>query len=344
VSTVLVTGGTGYVASWAIVRLLQEGHQVRTTIRSIDKGPQLRDAVASLVDPDDQLTTYAADLLSDHGWADALANVDYVLHVASPLGGAKGDPDTLIRPAREGALRVLRFAIDARVVRVVMTSAAAASTPANTLAADTTDETLWTDPNGKQLSVYQRSKVLAERAAWDYMAEQSAGQPGATTLTTILPGAVFGPIVSTASRGSTNIIERILTGHMPGLPDIRLEVVDVRDLVDLHIRAMTAPDAAGQRFLAVSGDLVSMRDIGTLLSRSLGPTAAKVPTRRIPDLAIRVAAWFQEDMRTLSSALGRRHQHTSKKAQEVLGWKPRPANETILDTAHSLIEHHVVPT
>ncbi|MFT4263433.1 MAG: NAD-dependent epimerase/dehydratase family protein [Nocardioides sp.] len=340
-STVLVTGGTGYVASWAIVRLLEEGHDVRTTVRSLDKEEAVRAAVATLVDPGDRLGFHVADLLDDRGWAQALDGVAYVLHVASPLGGADGDPETLIRPAREGALRVLRHAVDAGVERVVMTSAAAAATPADTTTPATTDETLWTDPEGRQLSVYQRSKVLAERAAWDYLAER-ADNPGATTLTTILPGAVFGPIVSTASRGSTDIVERMLTGRMPGLPDIRLEVVDVRDLVDLHLLAMTAPEAGGQRFLAVSGELMSLRDMGALLRESLGETAGRVPTRRIPGFAIKVAARFQEDMRTLASALGRRHQHSAAKARALLGWEPRPAARTILDTAQSLVEHGVV--
>lgn len=339
-STVLVTGGTGYVASWAIVRLLEAGHDVRTTVRSLAKEPQVRESVATLIDPGQRLTFHVADLLADDGWKEALAGTDYVLHVASPLGGANGDPDTLIRPAREGALRVLRHAIDAGVQGVVMTSAAAASTPADTKKEATTDEALWTDPEGKQLSVYQRSKVLAERAAWDFVTEHD----DTPVLTTILPGAVFGPIVSTAARGSTDIIERILTGQMPGLPDIRLEVVDVRDLVDLHILAMDAPEAAGQRFLAVSGELISMRDIGALLRENLGETANKVPTRKIPDIAIRVGARFQEDMRTLASALGRRHQHSSAKARSILSWQPRPAKETILDTAHSLIDHKVVPS
>jgi dihydroflavonol-4-reductase len=335
--TVLVTGGTGYVAGWCIVELLERGYDVRTTVRSLAKGPAVRAAVASAVDPGDRLSFAVADLLSDDGWDEAVRGVDYVLHVASPLGDENSrDPDQLITPAREGALRVLRAATAGGVKRVVMTSAANAASPASYADEGVTDETLWTvdDPS---LPAYRRSKTLAERAAWDFM----AGYSGPTEFTTVLPGAVFGPILSDSNLGSVRIIARMVRGDMPGLPRIGLEVVDVHDLVDLHIRAMTSPDAAGERFLG-TGEFVWMRDIAKTLRDGLGEAGTKVPTRQIPDFLVRLSSIRDRALRSITVSLGRRNRHTTEKARRVLGWVPRPAAETVLACANSLIEHKAI--
>jgi nucleoside-diphosphate-sugar epimerase len=242
--TVLVTGGTGFIARWCIVELLQRGYQVRTTVRSRSREQAVRDAVSRVVDPADPLTCAVADLTSDDGWDAAVAGCDYVLHVASPLGyDGSGD---LITPARDGTLRVLRAATAAGVKRVVMTSAANTASPSSYRDEGVSDETLWTDPDTPGLPAYRISKTLAEQSAWQFMETSS----GATTLTTILPGAVFGPILEPDSVGSVQVIGRLLNGTMRGTPRIGLEVVDVRDIADVHIRAMTEPQAAGERFLA----------------------------------------------------------------------------------------------
>ena len=332
--TVLVTGGTGYVAGWCIVALLERGYRVRATVRGAAKGEPVRDAVATVVAPGDRLEFAVADLTHDEGWDAAMAGVDYVLHVASPLGEENPrDADDLIVPARDGTLRVLRAATAAGVRRVVMTSAANAASPASYTSEGVTDETLWTvdDP---ALPAYRRSKTLAERAAWDFM----AGHHGPTTLTTILPGAVFGPVLSTANLGSVQIIARMLQGRMPGTPKIGLEVVDVRDLVELHLLAMTAPEAGGERFLG-TGEFVWMREIAEALRAKLGPAASKVPTRELPNLAVRVAARFDPSLRAITMSLGRRNRHTTAKARRVLGWTPRPAADTVVGCAQSLLDH-----
>src|SRR5262249_25084771 len=197
--TVLVTGGTGYVAGWCIAELLRRGCDVRTTVRSAAKGDAVRAAVATMVDPGSRLSIATADLTSDEGWDAAVTGVDYVLHVASPLGTLnRTEPDDLIIPPRDGALPVLRAATRAGVERVVLTSAANAASPSSYAADGITDESLWTDPDDRTLIPYRRSKTLAEKAAWDYI----AGYDGPTTLTTILPGAVFGPILTTSNLGS----------------------------------------------------------------------------------------------------------------------------------------------
>ncbi|WP_405057254.1 NAD-dependent epimerase/dehydratase family protein [Kribbella sp. NBC_01505] len=331
--TVLVTGGTGYVGGWAIVALLERGYDVRTTVRSLEKA----DAVRAAVGASERLEFAAADLTKDAGWDDAMLGVDYVLHVASPLGDETStDADALIIPARDGALRVLKAATRAGVKRVVMTSAANAASPTSYKEDSVTDETLWTvdDPS---LPAYRRSKTLAEKAAWDFM----AGYDGPTELTTVLPGAVFGPILTANNVGTTQIIQRMLTGKMPGTPKIGLEVVDVRDLVDLHIRAMVSPEAGGQRFLG-TGEFAWMRDIATALKTKLGDQAKSVSTRQLPNFVVRLASISDPALKAITISLGRRSRHSTAKAERVLGWTARPAAQTVVECAESLIAHGVV--
>ncbi|QIS04665.1 NAD-dependent epimerase/dehydratase family protein [Nocardia brasiliensis] len=335
---VLVTGGTGYIAGWCIVSLLERGYDVRTTVRGPDREQAVIDAVATVIDPAGRLSFAVADLTADDGWADAVRDVDYVLHVASPLGiNAAGDPDAMLATARDGALRVLRAATAAGVRRVVMTSAANAASPSSYATDGCTDETLWTDHDDPTLIPYRRSKTLAERAAWDFIASTD----GTTELTTVLPGAVFGPILSTGTTGSVDIVGRMVSGKMPGVPRIGLEIVDVRDLADIHIKAMTAPAAAGERFLA-TGEFTWMRDMARTLHEGLGPRGKQVSTRQLPDFAVKLAARFSDaPLGEITPALGRRNQHSTDKAKRLLDWQPRPAKQTVLDCANSLIAHSV---
>ncbi|QUQ67235.1 NAD-dependent epimerase/dehydratase family protein [Kutzneria sp. CA-103260] len=334
--TVLVTGGTGYVAGWCVAELVKRGYTVRATVRSAAKGEQVRGAVATEVDPGDRLEFAIADLTSDDGWAEAVAGVDYVLHVASPLGMHGGDAESLIVPARDGTLRVLRAATAAGVKRVVMTSAANTASPSSYQDESVNDETVWTDVNDPTLQPYRRSKTAAEKAAWDFMATYD----GPTTLATVLPGAVFGPLLSANTLGSVQIIGRLLKG-MPGTPRIGFEVVDVRDLADAHIRAMTTPEAAGQRFLA-TGEFMWMLDLARALRDGLGKDAAKAPTHNLPDVAVRGLAKFDGTLKELLPALGRRAVHTTAKAERVLGWKSRPGAEAVVDCGRSLLAHNAV--
>jgi len=333
---VLVTGGNGYVAGWCIVELLKRGYIARTTIRNLSKEPAVRNSIAAAADTRN-LTFFAADLTRDDGWEAALNGCDYVLHVASPLGmNNSRNPNDLIIPAREGTLRVLRAAVATGVKRVVMTSAANAASPSSYAEDSVTDETLWTDPNDPTLIPYRRSKTLAEKAAWEFMKTVE----GDTTLTTILPGAVFGPILSRDNLNSVQVIGKLLRGEMPGIPGIGLEVVDVRDIVDVHLRAMTAQAAAGERFLA-TGELMLLSDMAKALRENLGAPANKVPTRAIPDFIVRLMAIFKPELREITISLGRKNRHITRKAETLLGWKPRPAHETIIDCARSLIEWKV---
>lgn len=335
--TVLVTGASGYIGGWCVVELLRRGFSVRTTVRDLSKEAALRATVASSVKADERLTVHQADLTKDEGWDAALATSDYVLHVASPLGrAATNDKESLVAPARDGTLRVLRAAIAAKVKRVVMTSAATAATPSMSQSDRVSDETTWFDPN-EDVDAYRHSKRLAERAAWDFMAHQS----GDMTLATVLPGAVAGPILSPESVSSAEIILRYLQGRIPANPHFGLQIVDVRDLADLHIRAMRSPDAAGQRFLGV-GEFMWMSEIARTLRSRLGAAADEVPTRDMPDWLYRTFALFDSQLRALTPRLGRMQIHTAAKAKRLLQWQSRPAAETLVDCARSLIDKHLV--
>ena len=311
--TVLVTGGTGFVGGWCIVELLRRGYTVRTTVRNLSREAAARAAIGSAVQIGDRLSFAAADLTNDAGWDAAVAGCDFVLHVASPLGGRSEDTQSLIAPARDGALRVLRAATKAGVKRVVMTSAATAATPSMSGPDRVSDETVWFDPN-EEVDAYRHSKRLAERAAFDFMTSYR----GPTTLATVLPGAVFGPILTAENLGSVDIIRRLLQGRVPANPRFGLQIVDVRDLADLHIRAMTSPAAAGQRFLGV-GEFLWMSEVSASLRAQLGDAADEVPTHTMPDFVFRLLAMFDSSLKTMVPRLGREQRHTAAKAQQVLG-------------------------
>ncbi len=331
--TVLVTGGSGYIAGWCVAGLLQQGYVVRTTVRDLSKEAAVRASLGKITDPGNRLSFYAANLTADAGWDEAVSGCDYVLHVASPLGVADPkDPNDLIIPAREGAKRAVTAAIKADVKRIVLTSSVAATSKGSGGRDWTSDETVWTDLAAPKVSAYAQSKTLAERAAWALIQACS----GQTTLATVNPALVLGPVTSDDFSESVQVVERLLSGRVPGLPRLGFNVVDVRDVADLHIRAMTDPQAAGQRFIAAA-NFAWMGEIAQLLRERLGEDAAKVPTRKVPDCVVRLAGLFDKDLGSVAPSLGHTHDYTCEKAQRLLGWKPRPLEETILDCANSLI-------
>ncbi len=335
--TVLVTGGSGYIGGWCVIGLLQQGYNVRATIRDLSREATVHANLAKVVDPGNRLSFYAANLTEDAGWDAAVEGCDYVLHVASPLGVAEPkDPNELIIPARDGAKRAVGAAIKAGVKRVVMTSSVAATSkggPGDTVS----DETDWTDLKDPGLSAYGQSKTIAERAAWDLIA--SSG--GATTLAVVNPALVLGPVLSGDYSESVQVVERLMSGRVPGLPRLGFNIVDVRDVADLHFRAMTDPQAAGQRFIA-AGEFAWMADLAALLKANLGADAAKVPTRKVPDFVLRIAGLFDKELASVTGGLGRKHDYTTAKAQSLLGWKPRPMQDTVLDCARSLVANGLV--
>jgi dihydroflavonol-4-reductase len=337
VKTVLVSGGSGFLGGWCVVELLQRGYRVRTTVRDPSREPQVRAKVERQVAAGDNLSVLTADLSGDEGWAQAAQGCDCVLHVASPFPAVQPkDPDELIVPAREGTLRVLRASLDAGVGRVVVTSSVAAVGGSTSSSSRPLTEEDWTDAGNPKLTPYTRSKTIAERAAWDLVEQRGEVEK----LAVVNPGAILGPVLGGDGSFSLELIERLLKG-MPGAPRLGYSIVDVRDVADLQIAAMTAPEAGGQRFIAVNR-FMWMTEVAAVLRDRLGPAAAKVPKRSVPDFVVRGIAIFDPSVRTIVGQLGRRVELSSEKAGSLLGWSPRPVEETIVECAQSLADEKVV--
>ena len=328
---VLVTGGTGYLAAWCIVTLLRRGYRVRTTVRDAAKADLVRAAVARGGAAADDLEFAVADLLDDEGWADAMAGCAAVLHVASPLTATK-DAGSVIRPAVDGTLRVLRAARDAGVKRVVYTSSCGAVYYGHPDRTTPFDESDWTVVGGGPMSAYVTSKALAERAAWDFMEAEG----GRLELSVINPAGIFGPALSPEATSSLGLIRTLLAG-MPGVPNLWMGIVDVRDVAELHALALESPEAAGERYIAWGAGPVSMPQIAALLRERLGPDAARVPKRTLPDWLVRLAGRFNTEIDDLVPLLGQRRTATAAKARQQLGWAPRPWQDTIEESASCLI-------
>jgi nucleoside-diphosphate-sugar epimerase len=332
-STVLVTGGSGFIGSHCILQLLAGGHQVRTTVRSLKREGEVRALLKEGgAEPGERLSFTVADLEHDLGWREAVAGCDYVLHVASPLPpNLPRHEDELIVPAREGTLRVLGASRDAGVKRVVVTSSYAAIGYGHKPQAGPFNETNWTDLNGDDVSPYAKSKTLAEHAAWDFIASV-----GGLELSVVNPVGVFGPVLGPDYSTSILLVQRLMDGALPGVPRLYFGVVDVRDVADLHIRAMTHPAAKGERFLATGGDFLSMLEIAKILKGRMGASAKRVPTRQVPDWLVRISAIRDQAVKLILPELGKIKNATNEKAKRVLGWTPRPTEEAIVATAESL--------
>ena len=332
---VLVTGGSGFIGAHCILQLLAAGYRVRTTVRSLNREPDVRAMLkVGGSEPRSALSFVAADLTSDTGWPEAVAGCNFVLHVASPLPAKEPKhEDDLIIPAREGALRVLRASRDAGVKRVVLTSSFAAIGYGQKPRTLPYSEKDWTDPDTADLSAYAKSKTLAERAAWDFMSREG----GALELAVVNPVGVFGPVLGPDYSTSITIVQRLMDGALPGAPRISFGIVDVRDVADMHLRAMTNPAAKGERFLAVAGEFMTFEEIARLLKARMGAAAARVPTRVLPDWVIRLAAIFDKSIGLVLPELGKTKSATNEKAKRVLGWAPRSNEEAIIATAESLL-------
>jgi nucleoside-diphosphate-sugar epimerase len=337
--TVLMTGGSGYLGGWCVATLLDRGYAVRTTIRDLAREDHVRRQVeAAGADAGERLSVLEADLGADAGWAEAVAGCDYVLHTASPFPPAQPkDPDELIVPARDGALRVIWAALDAGVERIVMTSSVAAVRGGGPpVEGDTYTDRDWTDGDDESLTPYTRSKAIAERAAWKLVEDEGARE----RLATVNPGAIIGPALSDDVSFSLQLIERLLKG-MPAVPRLGFSFVDVRDVADLHVRAMERPEAGGGRYIATDR-FMWVADVGQVLKDRLGERARKVPTRIAPNLMVRAMAIFDPGVRTILGDLGHHPEYSSARAREELGWTPRPLEDSIAETGDSLIEHGIV--
>lgn len=332
--TVLVTGGTGFIAQYCIIALLNAGYAVHTTVRSLGREAEVREHLkVGGVDAGDRLRFFAADLSSDAGWTEAAAGCTYAMHGASPTpSGDQVKLEDWVQPAVNGNLRVLRAARDVGMKRVVLTSAFGAvgvgHDPDHRRPFDETD---WSNLDGN-IAPYQISKTLAERASWEFIANEGNG----LELTTVNPTAVYGPALGADYSHSIRLITNMLEGQ-PGCLNVNSCCVDVRDVADLHLRAMTNPAANGERWLATVGDAMLMVEVAQLLKDRLGSAAAKVSTTVWPDDQVRAMAETNPALKMPATLLGYDMSATGKKAERLLGWAPRPKEEAIIASAESLI-------
>ncbi|MDL9948198.1 NAD(P)H-binding protein [Gordonia sp. ABSL11-1] len=338
---VLVTGADDHIGGWIVAELIGHGHRVRAVVGDSTRSDGLRAAIARIGDSPDQLEIAAVALSSDDGWDAALAGVDIVVHAAA--GGAAsgpGGPDGIVEAdvverVVGGTRRLFGAAGEAGVRRVVMTSAVGAARPQTVVDDSPTDESVWTaiDLDLRDDAIPGRLlAAIAERAAWEF-----AERPGTPELVTILPGAVLGPVLSSEAVGATGVIGQMLAGKAPRIPAIGVEVTDVRDLATVHLRALTAPEAAGSRFL-VTGEFLWLREIAETLRERLGADADQVSTKGMPDRLIRLLGRRTPAVASVLPLLGRRIRHDPSRARDTLGWEPRPARDTVEDCATSLIE------
>jgi len=332
---VLVTGGTGFIAQHCILALLAKGYRVRTTVRSLAREGQVRDYLRTGgAEPGERLSFAAADLSADGGWAQAAAGCRYVMHGASPTpSGDQVREEDWIRPAVDGNLRVLRAARDAGVRRVVLTSAFGAICAGHGPMTRPFVETDWSElDGGREVWPYQKSKTLAERAAWEFVAREGRG----LELSAVNPVAVLGPVLGPDTSHSIQIVKRMLDGQA-ATAKINAGVVDARDVADLHVRAMTNPRAVGERFIATAGDSLWMTEIAEILRRRMGNAARKAPRRALPDWVVRWLGRRNPVMGGVVPLLGLNMNASGEKARRVLGWVPRSSEEAIVATAQSLL-------
>ena len=308
-----MTGASGYLGTRVVADLLRAGTQVRATLRTPASEAGLREALRRAGADTAALDTVFLSLTEDAGWADSTAGVDGVYHLASPMIQAT-DPDEVVVPARDGTLRVLRAARDNAVPRVVLTSSFAAIGYSPKPVRDYTEQD-WTDPDTPGLAAYPLSKAVAERAAWDFIDSEG----GDTQLVVINPTWIAGPTLTVDARSSLQLFTAMLSGAMTHTPRQRFGIADVRDIADLHIAAMAAPDAAGKRYLALAdGPTMTFLDVAQVLRERLGAFAERVPTEEVPG----------EEPPPLVI-------HNDR-AKRELGFRPRAAQDTIVDTAESL--------
>lgn len=337
---VVVTGGSGFIASHTIIQLLQKGYAVRTTVRNLNKTALIKKMLqqGGITDFSD-LSFIEADLTHDAHWDEAMAGATYAIHPASPTPTLNfKDESEMIDPAIDGVLRVLKAASRAHLKRVVLTSAYGAIFAGHRDQKTPFTEEDWSDLSQPDIHPYQKSKTLSERAAWDFIKTDQSG----LELATVNPVAVMGPVLADDYSHSNIQIQQLLAGETPAVPEVDSGYVDVRDVASLHILAMTAPQAAGQRFLATTGETLSFMDVTNILREAFPAFADNLPTQFVPAAVLRQQAEHNPMLKMVASVAGTYAETSNKKAVSMLGWHPRSAKEAIIATAQSMIDLGIV--
>jgi nucleoside-diphosphate-sugar epimerase len=339
-STVLVTGASGFIAMHCVLQLLEQGYQVRGTLRSLDREAHIRKILSQHTEVGDLLEFVRADLLEDEGWQAATEGCKFVLHVASPFPfGLPKHEDELILPAKEGTLRVLKAAAASDVKRVVLTSSVVAIMEGHGKTDKTFDENDWSNLDG-DIEPYPKSKTIAEQAAWQFIEQQESTSP--MELSVINPGFVMGPLLDGQHFGtSAETIRKVLAGEYPGFARIMFSIVDVRDVAAAHLAAMINPIAAGKRYLCTV-DAMWFKELCDILHRRYADQGYKIPTRQLPDIAVRIFAFFDPSTRSVLNSLGQEIRFSNQQIKKDLDWKPYSAEEAVVAMAQSLIQHGVV--
>jgi len=337
---ILVTGANGFVALHTIIQLIQQDYKVRATLRTLSREGEVREAISKHAQINDRLEILPADLEQDSGWEDAMKDVEYVLHIASPfpLFEPKNE-DELIVPAVQGTLRVMRAAHKAGVKRVVQVSSYFAITAGHNGENKTFTEADWSDLT-KNISAYPKSKTLAERAAWDFI--KSAENTNKMELAVINPPLILGPILNKEFRTSIELVRTLMLGQVPGVGRIKMGVVDVRDVAAAIILVMQTPEAAGERFLISADKSMWIKDIADLLHSKYASRGYKINRIQFPSLLVRILGLFDKKIARVTESLDWDYELSNEKAKRVLKWSPRSAEESILSMAESLIEQGLV--
>ena len=327
---VLVTGASGFIAEHCIIELLKNGYSVKGSLRSMNREQEVRDAVKTEAD-DAKLEFCKLDLLEDDGWEDAMWDCDYLMHVASPfvIEDPK-DENELIKPAKEGTLRALNAAKKAGIKRVVLTSSVAAVN--SHMMSGTSDHTTWTDINSKYVTPYQKSKTIAEKAAWDFYNNQDSDNR--MELAVINPGGVMGPQLGNDLGGaSTQIVSQLISGKFPMIPALSFPFIDLRDVAILHLKAMTTPEADGKRFIAAHSEPTWMYEVAEVLSAA---GYEKIKLKKAPSFMLKLIGLFDNKTKSLVPMLDKYVPCDNSQTVKILNWEPMPWEQAFIEHAKSI--------
>jgi len=336
---ILVTGASGFVALHTIIQLLQQGYNVRATLRTLSREAEVREITAKHVQANDRLEILPGNLEQDSGWSEAMRGVESVLHIASPfpLLDPKNENE-LIVPAVEGTQRVLRAAHDEKIKRVVIVSSVAAVSAGHNGEDRTFDENDWSIVENN-IGAYAKSKTLAEREAWKFI--NGAENTNKMEMVAINPPLILGPLPNKDLATSAEMISTLMLGQVPGVARMKVGIVDVRDVASALILAMTTPEAAGNRFICPAGT-VWLKEIADTLHKKYAARGYKIHTTQFPVFLVRLLALFDKKIARVADDLNWDFEFSDEKIKRILKWNPRPAEEAILAMAESLIEHGLV--